>query len=94
VPVSLPAHRSNRPLWLPLVLLLTLVFGVDSATAQPAPSRPAAPSQSAKPAQSQAPPEAAVPADSGKLQARIDAAALALRNNPQFKNLSVTAQDV
>jgi putative metallopeptidase DUF4344 len=88
VPVSLPAHGSSRPFWLTLVLLLTLVVGAESVAAQPAPTQPATPPQSATPAQPQALPEAAVGADAGKLQARIDAAALALRNNPQFKNLS------
>jgi Putative metallopeptidase len=88
VPVLLPAHGSSRPLWLTFVLLFTLVVGAESVAAQSAPSRPATPPQSATPAQSQALPEAAVGPDAGKLQARIDAAALALRNNPQFKNLS------
>jgi hypothetical protein len=88
VPVSLPAHGSNRPFWLTLVLLFTLVVGAELVAAQSAPSQPATSSQSATPAQSQALPEAAVGADAGTLQARIDAAALALRSNPQFKNLS------
>ena len=94
MPVLLAAHGSSRPFWLRFVLLLTLVVGPESVAAQSAPpgpaaaSQPAAPSQTAAPSQSQASPEAAVPADSGKLQARIEAAALALRNNPQFKNLS------
>jgi hypothetical protein len=82
VPVSLAAHGLSRPFWLPLVLLFMLVLGTESAVAQSAPSQPGAPSQSATPAQPPAPPEA------GKFQARIDAAALALRNYPQFKNLS------
>ena len=88
MPVLLPAHGSSRPFWLTLVLLFTLVVGAESVAAQPAPSQPATAPQSATPAQPQALPEAAVGADAGKLQARIDAAALALRNNPQFKNLS------
>jgi hypothetical protein len=55
---------------------------MEPAVAQPAPAPPAAP-------QASAPPSEAVPsAGSGKFQARIDAAVLALRANPRFKNLS------
>jgi Putative metallopeptidase len=58
-----------------VVLLLGLVFCTQPLLAQPAPSQPTAPSQS--------------PAAPGKFQARIDAAARALRDsNPRFKNLS------
>jgi hypothetical protein len=57
------------------VLLFVLVFGTEAIAQQPAPSDLSAPPQS--------------PASPGKFQARIDAAARALRDgNPRFKNLS------
>jgi putative metallopeptidase DUF4344 len=56
--------------------------GAEPAFAQPAPS------QSATPPQSSAPPEVAYKAESEKFQAMINAAAHALRDNPQFKSLS------
>ena len=65
-----------RRLWWRLVLLFVLLFGTVPVFAQPAPP------------QLPAPPEATHEAESGKLQARIDAAALALReSNPRLKNL-------
>jgi Putative metallopeptidase len=59
------------------------MFGTEPVVAQPAPS------QSPAPPQSSAPPEAAYKAELQEFQARIDAAALALRDsNPQLKSLS------
>jgi hypothetical protein len=53
------------------------MFGMEPVAAQPVPP------------QSPAPPEAAAKAEPGKFQARIDAAALALRDsNPEFKSYS------
>ena len=60
-----------RRLWWRLVLLFVLMFGTVPVFAQPAPLQLPAPS------------EGTHEAESGKLQARIDAAALALReSNP------------
>jgi hypothetical protein len=59
------------------------MFGTEPVVAQPTPSQSPAPSESS------APPEAAYKAELQKFQARIDAAALALRDsNPQLKSLS------
>jgi hypothetical protein len=67
---------SPRRLWCRLVLLFVLMFGTVPVFAQPAPLQLPAPS------------EGTHEAESGKLQARIDAAALALReSNPRLKNL-------
>ncbi len=86
--ISLP-----RPTRWQLALLFVIVSGTGPVLSQPAPSQSApsqpTPSQSSAPSQSAAPPEAAYKAVSGQFQARIDAAALALRDsNPQFKSLS------
>jgi putative metallopeptidase DUF4344 len=63
------------------------VCGTGPALSQPAPSQSSSPSQSPSPPQSPAPPEAAYKAQSAGFQARIAAAALALRDsNPQLKN--------
>jgi hypothetical protein len=63
----------SRPSWRPLILLFALMSGAGPLVAQPAPSQVSP--------QSPAPP--------GTFQARIDAAARALReSNPRFKNLS------
>jgi Putative metallopeptidase len=76
VPTPAPGIALRR-LWGRLVLFFVLMFGTGPVFAQPTPS------------QSPAPPEAAHEAESGKLQARIDAPALALReSNPRLKNLS------
>jgi Putative metallopeptidase len=64
-----------RPSWWPLILLFALMSGAGPLVAQPAPSQSSASPQS--------------PAPPGTFQARIDAAARALReSNPRFKNLS------
>jgi Putative metallopeptidase len=84
-----------RSPWWRLLLLFALLSGTGPVLSQPAPSKSSTPSQSSSPAQSSAPPqtpappEAAYKEESGKFQARIDAAALALRDsNPQMKSLS------
>jgi putative metallopeptidase DUF4344 len=77
-----------RPSRWQLVLLFVIVSGTGPVLSQPAPSQ-STPSQSSTPSQLAAPPEAAYKATAGQFQARIDAAALALRDsNAQFKNLS------
>src|SRR5271167_292662 len=70
--------------WWCVVPALVLTFGVGPVLSQPGPSPSSAPSQSP------APPEPANDkAKSGNFQARIEAAALALReSNPRFKGLS------
>jgi Putative metallopeptidase len=71
-----------RSPWWRVVLSLALTFG-----AGPVFSQPVSPPSSA-PSQTPAPPES--PASPGKFQARIDAAAVALReNNPRFKGVSL-----
>jgi hypothetical protein len=75
LPTPTPGVAPRR-LWWQLVLPFVLMFGTTPIFAQPAPP------------QLPAPPEATHEAESGKLQARIDAAALALRkSNPRLKNL-------
>jgi hypothetical protein len=71
--MSAPGIVLPRPSWGSLILLFALMSGAGPLVAQPAPS--------------QASPQSAAP--SGTFQARIDAAARALReSNPRFKNLS------
>jgi hypothetical protein len=65
-----------------VVLSLALTFGAGPVFSQPVSPPSSAPSQSPAPPESPAPP--------GKFQARIDAAAVALReNNPRFKGVSL-----
>jgi Putative metallopeptidase len=72
-----------------LVLLLVIVSGTGPVLSQPAPSPPSSAPRSSTPSELSAPPEAAYRAATGGFQARIDAAALALRDsNPQFRRLS------
>ena len=77
VPAILPARA-----WWCVVLSLVLTFGAGSVFSQPS-------SSLSSPPQSPAVPEPVSEAKSGGFQARIDAAAQALREgNPRFKGLS------
>jgi Putative metallopeptidase len=75
--VDVPTPGVTRSPWWRLALPLVLMFGTEPVFAQPAPSQspatPAAPDYKA---------------ESEKFQARIDATALALRDNPRYKNVS------
>jgi hypothetical protein len=76
------------PSWRRLVLLALLVSGAEPAASQPALS-PSGSSQSPPIPTASAPPEAGNKAQPSGFQARINAAAVALRDsNPRFKNLS------
>jgi hypothetical protein len=69
-----------------LVLSFVLVFGAEPVFAQPAPAESTAPSQSTTPSQSSVLRD--YKAESENFQARIDATARALRDNPRYKNVS------
>ena len=91
----MPVLRILLPLtsisWWRLVLLLVLICGMEPVAAQPVPYQFPVPSQSPAVPQAAAKtePKAEPKTEPGTFQARIDAAALALRDsNPQLKSLS------
>ncbi len=71
-----------RPSWWRQVLPFVLMFGAAPVLAQPAPSEPPAQSPSSASTVS------SYQAESEKFQARIDATARALHDNPRFKSAS------
>jgi len=86
MPVSLTHFKLGPPFGSLAVLFSMLVFGAESVVARPIPSQLTILSQSTISPKSPAPPEAS--SQAGTFQARIDAAALALRKYPRFKNLA------
>jgi Putative metallopeptidase len=85
-PASLTHIRLGSRSGLLAVLLSMLVFRAESVIAQATPSQLTILSQSTISAKLPAPAEP--PSQAGTFQARIDAAALALRKYPRFKNLA------
>ncbi len=75
-----------RPLLFGLALFFTIPITVETVVAQSNPSSPnASPSTEPRPS---SPPEAAYGVGTNKFQERVDAAARALHDDPQFKHLS------